>query len=99
MSMTRSAWSVVAAAALLALGVGFGLLAGRLGSLTASLPPASSALTVIRPTAGVLTRIQELKRLESVSFHMERVLDLTEKQSRLFGLIETEDAILLVAAA
>jgi hypothetical protein len=30
---------------------------------------------------------------------MERVIDLTEKQSQLFGLVETEDAILLVAAA
>jgi hypothetical protein len=29
---------------------------------------------------------------------MERVVDLTEKQSQFFGLIEAEDAILLVAA-
>jgi hypothetical protein len=30
---------------------------------------------------------------------MERIIDLTDKQSRLFGLIESEDAVLLVAAA
>jgi hypothetical protein len=30
---------------------------------------------------------------------MERVIDLTDKQSRLFGLLQTEDAILLVAVA
>jgi hypothetical protein len=29
---------------------------------------------------------------------MERVVDLSEKQSKFFGLIEAEDAILLVAA-
>lgn len=29
---------------------------------------------------------------------MEKVVDLTDKQSRLFGLVETSDAILLVAA-
>ena len=30
--------------------------------------------------------------------HMEKVIDLTDKQSRLFGLVETTDAILLVAS-
>jgi hypothetical protein len=64
-----------------------------------SVPPLSSSGTVVRPTSSVLAKIQDMKRLESVSFHMERVIDLTEKQSQLFGLIETEDAILLVAAA
>ena len=33
------------------------------------------------------------------TFHMERVIDLTEKQSRFFGLVESEDAILLVAVS
>jgi hypothetical protein len=64
-----------------------------------SLPPLSSSVTVVRPTSSVLAKIQDMKRLESVAFHMERVIDLTEKQSQLFGLVETEDAILLVAAA
>jgi hypothetical protein len=64
-----------------------------------SLPPASSVSSVVRPLPNVLIAVRDLSRLESVSFHMERVLDLTEKQSRLFGLVQSEDAILLVAVA
>ncbi|MFZ5896210.1 MAG: DUF4230 domain-containing protein [Myxococcota bacterium] len=63
------------------------------------LPPASSSVSVVRPLPSVLVAVHDLARLESVSYHMERVIDLTEKQSRLFGLVETEDAILLVAVA
>jgi hypothetical protein len=63
------------------------------------LPPASSSATVLKSLPNVLVAVTDLARLESVSFHMERVLDLTEKQSRLFGLVESQDAILLVAVA
>lgn len=62
-------------------------------------PPASSTVTVVRPLPNVLLAVRDLARLETVSFHMERVIDLSEKQSRLFGLVESEDAILLVAVA
>lgn len=64
-----------------------------------SVPPMSSVSSVVRPLPNVLVAVRDLARLESVSFHMERVMDLTEKQSRLFGLVEGEDAILLVAVA
>jgi len=47
----------------------------------------------------VLIAVKDLARLESASFHMERVIDLTDKQSHLFGLVQSEDAILLVAVA
>ncbi len=63
------------------------------------IPPLSSSVTVLRVAPNVLVAVQDLARLESAAFHMERVIDLTDKQSRLFGLIETEDAILLVAVA
>lgn len=46
----------------------------------------------------VLLAVRDLARLESVSFHMERVIDLKDKQSRFFGAVDVEDAILLVAA-
>jgi hypothetical protein len=62
-------------------------------------PPMSSVQTVERPLPSVLLAVHDLARIESVSYHMERVIDLTEKQSRLFGLIESRDAILLVAVA
>lgn len=63
------------------------------------IPPISSSVTVVHPTANVLLAVKDLARLESASFHMERVIDLTDRQSHLFGLIESEDAILLVAVA
>jgi len=63
------------------------------------IPPLSSSITIVRPTPDVLVAVQDLARLESASFHMERVIDLSDKQSQLFGLVQTEDAILLVAVA
>ena len=64
-----------------------------------SLPPMSTTETVVRHLPSVLLAVRDLARIESVTFHMERVIDLTEKQSRLFGLLESRDAILLVAVA
>lgn len=62
-----------------------------------SLPPLSSSVTELRETPDVLLAVRNLARLESVSFHMERVVDLSDRQSQMFGLLDTEDAILLVA--
>lgn len=64
-----------------------------------SLPPLSTTQTSVRPLPNVLLAVHDLARIESVAYHMERVIDLTEKQSRLFGLLESRDAILLVAVA
>lgn len=54
--------------------------------------------TVVRPTADVVVAVRDLARLETAEYHVERVIDLREEQSRAFGLLQTEDAILLVAA-
>ena len=70
-----------------------------LGPTQPLIPPLSSSVVVVRPTPNVLVAVQDLARLESASFHMERVIDLSDKQSQLFGLLQTEDAILLVAVA
>jgi hypothetical protein len=59
----------------------------------------TSSVTVVRPTPNVVVAVRDLARLETTTYHVERVVDLRDKQSRLFGLIESEDAILLVAAA
>jgi hypothetical protein len=85
--------------------LGAGLLVGIFSAKRCSapalpvIPPLSSSVTIVRPTPNVLVAIRDLARLESASFHMEHVIDLTDKQSRLFGLIQSEDAILLVAVA
>ena len=54
---------------------------------------------VVRETPDVITAIRDLARLETTSFHMEKVMDLRERQRVAFGLMEAEDAILLVAGA
>jgi hypothetical protein len=54
--------------------------------------------TVMRPTGTILMSVRDLARLETNELHMEKVIDLTEKQSRFFGLIDATDALLLVAA-
>jgi hypothetical protein len=53
--------------------------------------------TTERKTPSVITAIQSLARLEGVSFHMERVIDIKTKEQALWGLVEAEDSILLVA--
>jgi hypothetical protein len=73
---------------------GGGLLAGRL-----LLPAPSTTQEIVYRGPSVVTAVRDLARLESARFHMERVIDLKERQSTLFGLIESDDAILLVAAA
>jgi hypothetical protein len=52
---------------------------------------------VERPMPSVVLAVQSLARLQSVSFHMERIVDLTKKEQALWGLVETHDNILLVA--
>lgn len=54
--------------------------------------------TFIRNTDTVLVAVRSLARLESVAFHMERVIDLKEEHPHAFGMVKTHDAILLVAA-
>ncbi|HEY6881219.1 MAG TPA: DUF4230 domain-containing protein [Polyangiales bacterium] len=59
----------------------------------------TSTTTEVRGTRSVITAIRDLATLESASYHMERVIDLRDRQSHLFGLFESQDAILLVASA
>jgi hypothetical protein len=71
-----------------------GYLAGAFKSATTE-PP--KVVTTERPTPSVVVAIQSLARLQSVAFHMERVVDITKKEQALWGLVQTEDNILLVA--
>jgi hypothetical protein len=91
---------IIGGSALLA-GLGLGLFAINTCRITPPplLPPSSSSVTVVRATPDVLVAVRDLARLESASFHMERVIDLSDKQSKLWGILNTEDAILLVAVA
>lgn len=62
-----------------------------------TIPPPSTRVVTVRPSPDVLRAVQDLARLESVSYHIERVVDLRETQSHVWGLVESQDAILLVA--
>ena len=61
------------------------------------LPAASTSRTEVRPTPNVLLAVRELARLETINFHMERVVDLADEQTHLFGIVRSRDMILLVA--
>lgn len=60
-------------------------------------PRSEASATVVRGTSTIVLAIRDLATLETSSYHMERVIDLRDRQSRMFGLVESEDAILLVA--
>lgn len=51
----------------------------------------------LRSSPSVVVAVRDLARLESVEYHVERVIDLRDRQSLLFGLVRTQDAILFVA--
>jgi len=97
----RSLLPFLVGGAALCVGLGLGLFTLKSWSAAPPplIPPMTSSVTVVRPTPDVLVAVCDLARLESASFHMERVIDLSDKQSKMWGLISTEDAILLVAVA
>jgi hypothetical protein len=84
-SMTRLAWpaAFVAVAAL-----GFGYLR--------SPPPSEVTVTSAGPT--VVRELRALARLETSSLHVEKVIELSDHQRRLHGLVDANDALLFVAA-
>lgn len=52
---------------------------------------------VEKKTPSLLVAIRNVSRLETAEVHVEKVVDLTDKQSSFFGLVESKDALLLVA--
>lgn len=53
---------------------------------------------VVRSSPSVVVAVRDLARLEGAEFRIERVISLTDKQDRFFGLIQAKDALLLVAS-
>lgn len=85
--MTQRTRSWLLGVALLAAGVG-------LGSVV---PRWFARVEDVRRRPDVITQVRELSRLEGVSYHVERVVDLKDEQRQLFGLVAA-DSILLVAS-
>lgn len=87
----------LALVAVLVAAAGFGA-AYRWSKPQPLLPPVSSEHVVMKSTPSVILAVRDLQRLESAELHMERVMDVRNKESHLFGLLNSEDALLLVAA-
>jgi hypothetical protein len=66
-------------------------------SFVPSLPPASTSYIEIKPSPNVVLAVRDLARLETAEYHMERVVEITDQQSKMWGLVHAKDAILLVA--
>jgi hypothetical protein len=64
----------------------------------AEAPTAAASGVELRATPGVITAIHEIARLETTEFHVEKVVEINDSQSRLWGLLQAKDALLLVAA-
>ncbi len=57
-----------------------------------------SSIIKVKSTATVVRDLQDLARLESLSMHVEKVVDVSDHQKVLFGTLPTEDQVLFVAA-
>jgi len=90
----RSGRRTVIAAMILAVGaLTLGVAVGRRWAGSSA-----EATTSVRATPSVVVAVRDLARLEGAEFRIDRVVSLTDKQDRFFGLVEAKDAILLVAS-
>ncbi len=51
----------------------------------------------LRSTPGVVIAIRDMAKLEATSFHVEKVVEASDEQSHLWGMVQAKDAVLLVA--
>jgi hypothetical protein len=58
----------------------------------------ASEVRVDHPSATVVRDLRALARLETLSMHLEKVVEIKDHQQRLHGLVEADDALLFVAA-
>jgi hypothetical protein len=64
-------------------------------------PPAAPAAThvvVEQPSPNVVRELRALGRLQTAALHLEKVVDVADHQTRLFGLLEAQDSLLYVAS-
>jgi len=60
-------------------------------------PAPASEVRFEHPTPTVLKDLREVARLETLSLHVEKVVDVKDHQQRLYGMVVAEDALLFVA--
>jgi hypothetical protein len=88
--MTPRALFVIAIVALL-LGLGFCAFGVFLVARGGTAEPHA------KPSNTLLVATRDMSRLETTQLHVEKVIDLTDTQNRLYGLVEGTDNVLLVA--
>jgi hypothetical protein len=59
--------------------------------------PRRTSGPTITATPGVVLAIRDLARLEATAFHIEKVVEMSDQQSRVWGLVHPRDTVLLVA--
>lgn len=94
----RSTWRILAV--LFVAGAAFlGSGAATFAYRWLSADPQEAKGPVLRDTPNVIAAVRQLASLETVNFHMERVIELRDQQRHLLGLVQSEDVLLLIAAA
>ncbi|MDB4933928.1 MAG: hypothetical protein JWP87_900 [Labilithrix sp.] len=68
-----------------------------LGYLQELRPKPPSEVRVEHPTPTVVKDLRDLARLETLSLHVEKVIDVKDHQTRLYGLVDADDSLLFVA--
>jgi hypothetical protein len=58
----------------------------------------SASVIKVKSTATVVRDLQDVAKLESLSMHVEKVVDVADHQKVLFGTIAAEDNVLFVAS-
>jgi hypothetical protein len=81
---------ILAAAAVVVLGIAT-LLVGR------ATRPAKNERVEVQAAPDVVLAMRDLSRLETESYHLEKVVEISDKQEAVFGLLDAEDSLLLVA--
>ncbi len=62
------------------------------------LPMASVEVVQVQPRPNVVGSVRDMRVMTTAEQQVERVMDIKSKQSKLFGLVNAEDALLLVAS-
>jgi hypothetical protein len=96
-AVVGASWLILIGGVLAVAGAGALVLHLATPALAPLVPAFTETRVEVVPTPDVVLAVHSLGRLETESYHLERVVDLTDHQTQLFGLVKAKDAILLVA--
>lgn len=60
-------------------------------------PAPASDVRIVAATPVIVRELRALSRLETLQVHVEKVVDATDHQVRMYGMVEAADRVLLVA--